>query len=416
MSQHKSVFRALLVSALVSILLALTVPVAAFVPLGDEFVVNTTRLNNQNYSSIATTTGGDFVVVWQQDTSGSGGQIYGQRFTQTGTPIGTEFLVSAAGYRPEVDSGSLGAFVVVWRQDDSVYFQRYDISGVAQGAATVVGSVSGDNQPIVQVAMSSGGTFTVVWKKAGDQIFARVYNASGVPSGNEFSVGTGYAPRIGMGSGGNFVVTWTSGANVLAQRYNASGVAQGTTFQVNTTAGASYSSAGIDDFGNMIFAYQAAGVGVYDVYAHRFNSSNDPLEAEFIVNTATAGSQGNARMALTSGAAFVVVWSDVSAGNGNIFGRRFDAAGAALGDQFAVADNSFSQDYAMPVLINGFGDIAITYMSVVAAPNASSTCSRDSLAERASQRRQRRMIFGSILTPPATRLRLRWASTMPGTS
>src|SRR5262249_19207232 len=68
-----------------------------------------------------------------------------------------------------------------------------------------------------------------------------------------------------------------------------------------------------------------------------------PLGTEFRGNANTTGDQAQPAIASTGGGGFVVVWNSSSAVgsfDADIFGQRFDAAGARIGDEFQV--NTFT--------------------------------------------------------------------------
>jgi hypothetical protein len=70
--------------------------------------------------SVAVDANGDFVVVWSSDgQDGDSYGIYGQRFDASGIPQGAEFLVNThttdAQSQPSVAMDADGDFVVVWR-------------------------------------------------------------------------------------------------------------------------------------------------------------------------------------------------------------------------------------------------------------------------------------------------------------
>ena len=106
-------------------------------PLGSEFRVNTTTYPVPKYPSVAMDSTGDFVVVWHSYHDGSLSGVFGQRFTNGGAPLGTEFRVNtytpARQSRAGVASDSAGKFVVVWRSDaqdgsgGGVFGQRYSL-------------------------------------------------------------------------------------------------------------------------------------------------------------------------------------------------------------------------------------------------------------------------------------------------
>jgi hypothetical protein len=96
-----------------------------FLPLGDEFKINTYTSGDQKYSSITQLTDNRFVVTWQsngQDGSDSG--IYGQVFDSNGrisSPVGVEFQINTYTTRdqdrPCIARLTDSRFIVVWESD-----------------------------------------------------------------------------------------------------------------------------------------------------------------------------------------------------------------------------------------------------------------------------------------------------------
>ena len=105
--------------------------------LGPEFRVNTYTTGTQGPPSIASDASGNFVIVWRSPEDGSAYGISGQRFANSGAPLGTEFRVNtyttSSQQRPGVAADPLGNFMVTWDsagQDGSsygIYGQRYNL-------------------------------------------------------------------------------------------------------------------------------------------------------------------------------------------------------------------------------------------------------------------------------------------------
>jgi len=125
--------------ALLLLVVAAFIPRAAAAqgdPLGPQFRVNAYTTDSQSVPAVASDAAGNFVVVWQslyQDGSSYG--VFGQRYDNTGAPLGPEFRVNTFTTNfqgaPAVASDAAGNFVVVWNslnQDGSsygVFGQRY---------------------------------------------------------------------------------------------------------------------------------------------------------------------------------------------------------------------------------------------------------------------------------------------------
>jgi hypothetical protein len=171
-------------------------------------------------------------VVWtSQGQDGSDYGVFGRRFESSGAPVGPEFRVNT--YTTERQRGALvaadstGNFVVVWSsyyQDGSssgVFGQRYGDSGAPLGPEFRVNTYTTGFQRAESVAADSTGNFVVVWNSVlldgsgYDGVFGQRYASSGDPLGSEFRVNThttGHQkfPFVAANSSGNFIVVWES--------------------------------------------------------------------------------------------------------------------------------------------------------------------------------------------------------------
>jgi hypothetical protein len=159
-------------------------------------------------------------------------------------------------------------------------------------------------------------------------------------------------PGVGLDNGGDFVVTWQTYADdgnsygVFARRFTSSGPALGGEFLVNAyTSGAQrFPSIEVDGDGDFVIAWQSYGQdgSVTGVFAQRFNSLGQRLQAEFQVNTHTnlgqSGTYGAGTnlappgISINPSGDFVVAWHSYAQDGvqGGIFAQRFD--------NFAVLD------------------------------------------------------------------------------
>jgi heme oxygenase len=144
-------------------------------PLGSEFRVNTYTTSSQQLPSVAADPSGNFVVVWQSESQdGSSAGIFGQRYASSGAPLGPEFLVNTftTSYqrRPSVGADAAGNFVVVWEsalQDGSstgIAGQRFSGSGEPLGSEFLVNTYTTNGQAQPSVAADAFGDFVVVWE------------------------------------------------------------------------------------------------------------------------------------------------------------------------------------------------------------------------------------------------------------
>ena len=315
-------------------------------PLGTGFQVNTYTTGAQNLPSVAIDSGGSFVVVWQNATQdGSSYGIFGQRYGSAGAPLGAEFQVNtyttdAQGY-PSVASASGGNFVAVWQSDQfgGVFGQRFSSTGTPLGTEFLVSTYTtgGQSRPIV--ASDPGGNFVVVWQNGAQDgsifgVFGQRYSSAGTPLGAGFLVNTyttngQFSASVASGPDGSFVVTWNSYTQdssffgVFGQRYSSSGGPLGGEFRLNTyTTGIQRSSSvASDSGGNFVALWQSDNQdGFKDgVFGQRYGSAGEPLGGEFRVNTYTTSYQNYPSVASSSGGSFVVVWQGDSQ-DGSLYG------------------------------------------------------------------------------------------------
>lgn len=238
-----------------------------------------------------------------------------------------------------------------WRQTLIALFCTLPAAAGAQpialDVADRVNGITRGDQDSPAVTSDAAGDFVVVWSCCGETlrsgVFARRYDGSGVPLTEEFPVtaDTGQAD-VASDAAGNFIVAWDNApdddqSGISAQRYDQSATALGAPFRVNTTTqGVQVDvSVACDDAGDCVAVWDTISGGVF---GQRFDSSGAPAGDEFVIDddpsvqhfpAVASDRQGN----------WLVVWNRF-AGNpadSAVYGQRFNASGAAVGDVFAVA-------------------------------------------------------------------------------
>jgi hypothetical protein len=335
----------------------------------------------QYYPAIAVDGGGNFVVVWMDARNGNS-DLYGQRYISSGEAQGVNFLVNDASGTDEpvypviaVDAG--GNFVVVWEDyrngNSDIYAQRYNSSGVKQGANFRVNDASGEGwQSDPAVAVDGGGNFVVVWKDYRNEsgnIYAQRYNSSGIAQGNNFQVndisGNVYGwsgPSVALDISGNFVVVWEGDSDIYGQCYNSSGVKQASNFRVNDDSGSSGQDCpaiAVDAGGNFVVVWRDSRKGksdVYDIYGQRYMSSGAKQDANFRVNDDSSSSwQWYPAIAADRSGNIVVVWEDHRNGDPDIYAQLFDSQGQRIGSNYRVNNDTGKKKQMNPdvKLVNG---------------------------------------------------------------
>jgi hypothetical protein len=373
----------------------LFVPSAAWAqgdPLGPEFRVNTYTTDDQRDLSVTADSSGNFVVVWQLVSGGHGLGIFGQRYANSGTPLGAEFrvnTVTAYTSRPSVTADSSGNFVVVWpsTQDGSIFGifgQRFASTGAPLGPEFRVNTYTTGNQDRPSVATDASGNFVVVWWSPHDGgisgVFGQRFASSGAPLGPEFQVNsytfnTQSDPSVASDSSGNFVVVWRSftqdGSDdgVFGQRYASSGTPLGAEFRVNTytTEEQSYPSVSSDSSGSFVVAWESYSQdgSSKGVFGQRYDSSGAPLGPEFRVNTNTPSQQYRPDVAADASGNFVVVWHAAGQDGSayGVAGQRYDSSGTPSGPEFRVNTYSTNHQRRASVTADSTGNFVVVWTS-----------------------------------------------------
>ena len=230
-------------------------------PVGNEFQINTNTVYGQAHPRVSRAPSGEFVVVWKSDhLAESNYEIFARRLDSAATPLGEDFQINDTTLedqeRPRISHDSAGGFAVVWSsqyQDGygwGVFGKRFDSSGGGIGAEFQVNVTTAYDQRYPAVAHDGGGDFAVVWHSYGqdgseDGIFGRRFSNAAGPLGGEFQINA-YTdskqrfPAVSRSPAGNFVVVWESlgqdgyGGGIFARRLSSSGNLLFSEFQVNT--------------------------------------------------------------------------------------------------------------------------------------------------------------------------------------
>jgi hypothetical protein len=183
------------------------------------------------------------VITWQtKELADSGYDVFGQRYDNSGNPLGAEFLVNAttAGEQFSYPAAMAddGRFVVLWLGPDGdengIFGRRFDASGAPLGGDFLVNTYTTGNQALATAASDARFDFVVTWYSTdqdgdGRAIRGQRFDAAGARRGGEFAVSvttTGDQNNAWVGSDevGNFVAVWQSpqdgsASAVVARRF-----------------------------------------------------------------------------------------------------------------------------------------------------------------------------------------------------
>ena len=301
---------------------------------GPEFQVNTFTTGAQRFSAVAAGAGGGFVVVWQSEgQDGDSYGVFGQRFDAAGDPEGPEFRVNAftTGFqaRPAAAADASGNVIVVWTNDfDAISGLRLDASGTPSEEFHV-NSYTAASQSYSAVAAAASGRFVVAWQSYNTDgshygVFARRFDASGMPEGEDFRVNSHTtlvqgSPSVALDADGRFVVAWESfpqdggSMGIFAQRFDPLGSPRGSEVRVNsfTTSTQRYPAVAANPDGDFVITWSGYGLGGYNwgvfgqrygdlIFQDNFESGDVGRWSSAVIDGGDLGVAGSAALAATS--------------------------------------------------------------------------------------------------------------------
>jgi hypothetical protein len=155
----------------------------------------------------------------------------------------------------------------------------------------------------------------------------------------------------------------------------APGDALGDEFLVNSATAGSQSapSVAVDDDGDFAVAWHNFYLTIdsIDLFARRFDAAGGPRGPEFPINSFTTNRQWFASVAMDTDGDFVVVWTsrgqddpaDISASGYGVFAQRYDAAGVPQGSEFQVNDFTTGPQNSPSVAMALDGDFVVAWES-----------------------------------------------------
>ena len=269
--------------------------------------------------------------------------------------------------------------------------QRYNEFGAVEGNAFMVNTVTVGNRQQPSVAMDPDGDFVVVWSGYGPGdsygIFARRFNAAGNPlDAAEFLVNTNTAtlqqsPSVAVDPATEgFVISWTSawqgGTQIFAEVYNSSGLPVGSPFQVGNTSNGSQgdSRVAMNAAGDFVITWQSdnSSTSGWDIEAQEFAITATGAEAlggAFGVNSYVANDQITPAVAMDNSGDYVIAWAsngEVASGAWSIYYREYYAAGGKTGEVLVTTNSAnLDDEKSNPAVSMDYnGDFVVSWESL----------------------------------------------------
>jgi Ca2+-binding RTX toxin-like protein len=353
---------------------------------GSQFLVNSIDDGNQTNPSICSLADGGFLIAWQDDSGsvvspddGDGVRFarydaFGNRVGFTDTLINTETL--SAQFDPSVAGFANGGFVAVWTDSSqqgpdtnnrAIRAQVFSADGKPSGDEFTVNSTYALSQTEPSVSVLANGNFVVTWTSemvsasGTTDIIGRVFNTSGNPVTNEFTVnsqtlGNQNDSEVHSLKTGGFAVVWndreasiTTGNQVktFIRFFDNSGAPTSTSKVVSELGDPKdVAFAELTD-GRVVVTYSnydgfATGDGSGgSIYAKVYNPLLGTFSSPISVNTVWSNDQTAPQIAALDNGQFVVVWTDNSKDSVDtsfqaIRMQVFNASGGKVGNEIVV--------------------------------------------------------------------------------
>jgi Ca2+-binding RTX toxin-like protein len=268
-------------------------------------------------------------------------------------------------YKPSLTLLDNGNFVVAWGVSylsngvgfGDVYAQIIGIDGTKK-AVYQVDTVANGSQYEPNITAISGGKFVTSWSSQGTNTgtFIQIINSNGVKEGEiQITNNPSVFPSIATLSNGNFVVAWkehnSNDGDIFARIYNANGVPQGEIL-VNTLVAGGQGQPEIASVpsGGFVVAWESWDLnGMSDVYVRQFYNDGSPVNIDdIIVNTYTSNRQTKPSVAVSDDGTFTVSWTSYGQDGDKegVYSRTFNlsippnAAPIATNDSFQAVQNT----------------------------------------------------------------------------
>jgi Ca2+-binding RTX toxin-like protein len=375
---------------------------------GAETLVNTVTANDQLEPTVTALSDGGWIVAWTAlEYTGTGSNLYQQRYDAQGNALGGQTIVNAtaAGDQKEAVVTALpdGGWLVTWHsrgQDAAdtwgIYQQRYDANGEPQfldGSGNpqdrLINTIVAGDQQYASVATipldddGTGGGWVVTWQgqhptTGSSEIYQQVYAADGAAIGperqvNTIAVNSDLAPSVTMLADNGWVVTWHSGQYLRQQRYTETG----TPFGAEMVGGiidlfGTCSTMALPD-GGWVVTWDGRSDGwLKGIHQQRYAQNGTPIGDVTRVNTTTAGHQSNATATAFADGSWIVTWqSELQDGSGyGIYQQRYSAAGTPLGGEILVTVRTAGDQANPQVTALADGSWLVAYTSYSLGGNA----------------------------------------------
>jgi hypothetical protein len=311
--------------------------------LGSEIAIATDGQLNLYPSVVYNPQRREYLVAWTtiRDRANRGFDIYFQRLSAAGAPLGGPVLVSSPSgdyseaYVRAAYNELTGEYALTWH---IVIGDTWDVTmRRVSGAGALLGSpvrlTAPGNQERPHIAFNQQqNEYLLIWQEnsGSDGLSGELITSAGVTVSKIIFLGVGVAVNgydVASQAGGNaYLLVWGAGDGSVMGRYlNGAGVPIGSDFAVATTGNdgmpmVTYNSRASEFL--VVWQRWVAGVGT-DLYARRLGAAGGPIGDEFTVSAALEYQNEQELATNTTTGEVLIVWQDFRMGNWDIYGQRW---------------------------------------------------------------------------------------------
>ena len=290
---------------------------------------------------------------------------------------------------PDVAVADDGSFIVVWQEpfqgdgDSDIRFRRYSANGdPLEGDFGAETTTEDEFDPAIAIAPD--GRFVITFVRD-NSIFARIFNADGLPAGNSFLVSTFQTdkrqsePQIAIDGDGDFTIVWThefdtNDNDIRGRSYTIDGAELTGDIPIadSTSNETEASIALIREANNNNNSDDLAGVitftsdlnGNRDIFFARYGNETNQL-ADPLVAVSEENREANQRESsvdINSSGAFTISWTnEFSANDDDVVLRRFSPEGNAFDPLEIPVDSAIGNQNESEIAVDDDGTIVVAY-------------------------------------------------------
>ena len=223
---------------------------------------------------------GDAIAIWI-----SGTDVYANKHTAASGTWGTEQVISSQNFAksdPQVAMDSSGNAIAVWSGvqggNTNIRAAYYNNATLSWGTPTAI-NVSGGVANNSQVAFDASGNAIVVWLQQNNIYFNRYASSAWEgPQLIESGTGIAYAPQLGVYANGDAIAVWAqydamAGYNVVYANYYTAGIGWSGEASIGNSANGYIPQVAVDNDGNAIAVWiEDAAASTYSIWAAHYDA------------------------------------------------------------------------------------------------------------------------------------------------